>query len=1070
MFTTLQKEYALIYYIHHVLGQTNNNGFLHELYTEKNTKTIIEALIQNKIKDQQTINIEKVVDRVMPQVDIEALTNPRKENAKFNILPYSPVSFMELYMGNTINKALLDMKQRVFIDDITDAKDGLAAYFVSIFRSSEMASDKFINLVTLEKHPSIDEIEHAIHTKYPNSVMFANTKDMSEVEAVIEPYARQISKNHFTNKDLSSLFIFIQANYGNKLSKLSLENGINAVIKQKETNADEFSFDDQRDIHESDVKGKVQSSPRIGNYFANASHTRFMGTMKYTKNGTLDNNSVSNVIQLALRKQDRTHNGTNIDMYTQFVSVLNNLLSIESLPPVQSGTYGDIRTVILTEEQYHALFPEYFVTVGILKEKVTSATDMGNTTMKSGDEASSIIDNYTGENKYEEDEDDSFDSNVITVGKNKKLMLAKMLATINEHPNSVPDQIEPTKIPNSAIYEMNRILVREIFNSSYKTLEGLVDFLTNGNLPIDLQKHEPELLKLKTTYLDEHNNMRQEAKERETHIKAFATVLSELSRIAQIDPQSLYKKNEAKSFYRNVNMPNTNNITITSGGNTYILNNLPIIVNTMVEHAKEGEFIASMTLSSNDPSTSALNFLHSSGLLMETNGVYRINSDTEHIKERINQLDWVALPTIHQRMMSTALRNCSYIYKHNGWVPMSNAELKANKFTPIKDDTKIKESSDDTAKLVSLIERIQGKIKKDVVIINAINDIINIIRKDYHIDGLNLVEVPVVNNDTMSVADGMMQMLGTDNSAESIDNLAQGYYINHILAKYKSVSETACKHIRKTLAENGLLNEQTRRRLTGNVHHEGRKTSIINTIFDGVKPTVHGNIAENSTHIETSDIFTISQAIINLYNKVLNDLVINNPTIANMFTHLDYIKVDDVKSMAQGNCPSQKMYTEGENICANEFLLNAYLINVLFEAIYLINVNFNIPAQNKYTTQDVKDMRDINQMKTYIKDNINITVLNNMNYRQLITTINQRLNMLFMTPMLNMVVAVIANNPQIKQLTVGAHNMIHGKTSHMSSEKVINNVNKNLENKFTQSNADIAKKKREDYLNKYWID
>ncbi len=87
MATTLQKEYALIYYIRNKLGQTANNGFLHELYTKKNIKTILEALIQNIIKDNPTIAVDKVIDRVMYSIDLSKLTDPTWKG-RLSTLPY----------------------------------------------------------------------------------------------------------------------------------------------------------------------------------------------------------------------------------------------------------------------------------------------------------------------------------------------------------------------------------------------------------------------------------------------------------------------------------------------------------------------------------------------------------------------------------------------------------------------------------------------------------------------------------------------------------------------------------------------------------------------------------------------------------------------------------------------------------------------------------------------------------------------------------------------------------------------------------------------------------------------
>ena len=75
------------------------------------------------------------------------------------------------------------------------------------------------------------------------------------------------------------------------------------------------------------------------------------------------------------------------------------------IPHVRTGTYRAgrtkvIKTILLTEDQYHVLFPEYFITVGLINEKVSTASQLSGTQMKSGDEVTNIVDSYTGENKY----------------------------------------------------------------------------------------------------------------------------------------------------------------------------------------------------------------------------------------------------------------------------------------------------------------------------------------------------------------------------------------------------------------------------------------------------------------------------------------------------------------------------------------------------------------------------------------------------------------------------------------------------------------------------------------------
>lgn len=279
MATTLQKEYALIYYIRNKLGQTANNGFLHELYTKKNIKTILEALIQNIIKDNPTIAVDKVIDRVMYSIDSSKLTDPTTDAATFRTLPYSTVSLMYLYMGKIIQSVLKDKKQRLFIDDITEAKTGMAADFMSTFSVNDMTSPAFIQMVEQETRPDPDEIVQKIQAKYPDA---RNSE--------IKKYATQMAQHQFTNDDLDSLFTFIRLNY-KILDDTSLTNGIKAVVAYKEkedaegTSTD--SFEEQRDRREENIKNRILGSSAISNLFKLSSKTHFVGTMKYKKNGSL---------------------------------------------------------------------------------------------------------------------------------------------------------------------------------------------------------------------------------------------------------------------------------------------------------------------------------------------------------------------------------------------------------------------------------------------------------------------------------------------------------------------------------------------------------------------------------------------------------------------------------------------------------------------------------------------------------------------------------------------------------------------------------------------------------------
>lgn len=1063
MITTLQKEYALIYYIHTVLGQSLNNGFLHELYTEKNIKTILEALINNKIKDQQTINVERVIDRVSTLIDIDTLTNPSNERAKFNVLPYSPVSFMELYMGKNINNVLVDMMERVFVDDITDAKDGLAGHFVSMFTVKNMANPAFYRLVTLNKRPDISEIEDALHTRYPNSSMFANTKDMSDIETILEPYAKRMSNANFTQKDMNGLFTYIAKNFRNSLSPLSLENGIDFVIKKKDESTETSSaFDDIRDETEENIKTRVQSAPSIYEFFKEASKARFAGTMKYTKNGTLDGtDGPAKAIEMSLMRQDTAVNDES-DRYELFISVLDNLLKVESLPPVNRGMYRDKRKVILTEEQYHALFPEYFVTVGIIKEKVSSTSELGGAKMKSGDEGSSVIDNYTGEQQYEEDDDDSDTTTELSVGKSKKLMLAKMLATINGHPSDVPDKLTPTTGVKSMIYELNRILLNELFNTSYTNLEGLVDFLTTGDIKQEypaIKDNAKSLSELKDRFLYERDYDRRMSSERDTHVKAFAIILSELSRMAKMDPQSVLNQKNADKYNRTYTSAQYKNIIITKYGKTYILNTLPGIVELMAAHAKAGEYISSMTLTGSDPVKSALDFLTNTGLLTEDNNVCRLETDTETTRNIINGMDWDKVPD-NNSMLSDALRNCSYIYRINGWVRMSDEELAANKFTPIEDKRKEKSASYDIGKLVSVIEHLQGKIRPYVFKLKDINYIIDLIKKQYHIDTLSDVVPPDVSKEGLQQADIHMQSYATDNSAEAFDNFSQMYYLNYIREQYEEIAENARKAIRQTLAENHLLTADVQNTLIQKVNrggNSGRKTAIINEIFDGVKRSYQGNAAENINKIELSNIVVLSESIIVLYNKALN-LCSNDTAITDVFSPIEHVTVNDMDTMAKGSSPSGKTYTENGDGCQPQFMLNAYLINILFEAIYMLRVHYGLQDPEEYTARDVDSLTNINEMEDYIKATIgSLAIKDNPKCRELLTKINRRLNILFNnTNMLNLVIALRRNNPGLTRLTTGA-------ASHMSIERLMNNITSQQENDFDLK----AKQRREALLDKY---
>ena len=371
------------------------------------------------------------------------------------------------------------------------------------------------------------------------------------------------------------------------------------------------------------------------------------------------------------------------------------------------------------------LFPEYFITVGAIKEKVSTDSEMSGSTMKSGDEKTSIIDSYSREeNNSEEEEDDSFNSPDLYVGKTKKLMFAKMLATINGHPDTVPDMLESNMGTKAMIYKLNRILITELFNTSYDNIVLLDNYLHTGQIPDEWSdKTASALQELRSTYLKERQAEHRQYTERDTHVKAFATILSELSRLAKMDPQSEFDKRSQKYDSNDIS---NQDVTLTLDGYTYVLRNksLSTIVNLMIKQAVQGKFIASATLTNTDAIRCALGFLKDSGLLHEENKVYRLDSDEDSIKQTIDGLDWDQLPTIHHRMMSTALRNCSYIFKHNGWEKMSNDELSRSHVSPIKDEKNKTSQYDDLQSLISVVEGLQTKIKPYVLNLKALNYII----------------------------------------------------------------------------------------------------------------------------------------------------------------------------------------------------------------------------------------------------------------------------------------------------------------------------------------------------------
>ena len=1065
MATTLQKEYALIYYIQKKLG-IQSNGFLNLLYTPENIKAVVEALVQNKVRGQATINVEKVVDKVLPKIRLDKLAAPTLTVGKAKLLPYDTLGFMQICMRKTIDNAIRNLKQRLFVDDITDAKDGMAAYFVSTFTINNMISPDFINLVRMDKRPDTNEIANELHKRYPNADIFRGINDMSEIAPKLEPFTTQLTKNQFTNYDLDSLFRFIDKNYPTSLDETSLTNAINAVVKDKQDGSSHMSFDELRNRHEADVKARIKETPNITEHYSTAKDSRFVGTFKYKRNGTIDGTNRENVIEISLTRENQLINKTSMDTFETFVAVINKLLEIEGVPEVTTGYYKDKRNIILTEQQYHVLFPEYFVSVGAIKEKVSTASEMGGSTMKSGDEKTSIIDSYSrdDEDDDKDDEEEDYNSPDLSVGKTKKLMFAKMMATINGHPDSVPDKLESSMGTKTMIYNLNRILITELFNTSYDNLEKLVAYLTTGKMSETWPEETANALRvLRDKYVKELNAERQEFAERDVHVKAFATILSELGRLAKMDPKSEYAK---RASQQNATQ---NDVTLTYEGYTYALSNiyLTTIVNAMIRHAVKGEFIATVTLTSKDTIKCALDFLNNSGLLTESNKVRRVIPDTNDIKTIINGMQWASLGTIHDSLwMAPALRNCSYILKHNGWERMSNEELAANEFTPITNERKNTTSSDDINKLISLIENLQGQIRPYVLNLKAVNYIIELIQKQYHITSLNQVNPPAVNEGSLTVADESMQGFVTEDSAESFDTFSQGYYISHITDQYDELVSDACENIKKALTENHLFNEGTRSTLLSKVNNSGRPAAIIADIFGEKKQENTSNIAEDYNRIIVRNIFTIAQYIINLYNKALDDVYTNNPPIANNFRKLQYITVDELNQMAEGRAPSGKIYADKGRPCSNDFILNAYLIDILFEAMYLITVNFNLQVQKTYTAQEVLDMSDIDEMKQYINATIGVNITADTTYSGILSTIKDvdRMKLLFGVSMINAVNVIVVTHPEVQQLTIGSYNKINSNTAHMTTEKMMNGIANKKNTTFTLKNR---KKEQEYKLNKF---
>lgn len=1066
MASTLQKEYALIYYLRTVLGQTNNNGYLNELYNEKNLKSILETLINNKIKNQTGVDVEQLITTMLRQINTEVLTNPSYPKAKFNILPNNPVSALELYVGKTLDSEIVNSKERIFIDDITDAKNGMAGYFVSLFTIKNMVSGDFAKMVTWNNYMSQNAIRKRLFHMYKDSTSVLKLPN-SEILKDIEPFVQKIYENDFTYENFSDIELFIKAYYRGSANKIAIENGINAAIKKRaesEGTDKHGLFETKREQRENEIRGKILSSAKIKNFFDSFAEANFTGTMKYTRDGNIDGGESSEkVIQIALTKQNRVDK-ENVDRFTRFVDVLNKLLDIESmtrestsLPHVRTGTYRagsprEIKTVLLTEEQYHVLFPEYFITVGIIKEKTSAASELGGAQMKSGDEVTNAVDSYTGEKKYEYDDEESYSSLELTVDRTPKLMLAKMLAIINGHPEDVPDVLTPSKAPNSTIYEMNRLLVRELCNTPYTKLRDVGYFIESGKLPESMMPQLKELSNLRMTYLATRQDEHREQAERNEHVKDYANVLSELARLANMHPEG-----RAGTYPQN-------NIIIKSGENTFILNNLPAIVNMMISHTTKGEFVASTTCTGTNYTQNAVDFLIKKNLVTKVNqNEYMTLRDTNDIRQIIEGLDWASIGTYHDVMLSEALRNCGYVYSPNGWIPMNTDRLRTYKFSFITEVPRVKDVDYDKTKMTDLIDHMVNIIKPYMLKVRDTNTVIKLVENTCLIPDLPEVKVPEINDSTMEQADSMLQMFGTDNSTEEADKLAEQYYSKFVIPMYEEAVETARKTVRKKLSDKNMLTDVTEQRLIQRCNHNGSLSKIVMEIFEGKKNAVTTNTASNYIQQEVRDIFTLGEAIISLYNGVLSSVKSSNPTIASGFQSRNYITSDDVKRMAQGTVPNGKKYNENGSECQNDFLLNAYLIDILFEAVYLLMVQFNLPPQNQYTVQNVINMTDVTEMKRYISANLDIKLRDKVHDSGLITRILNRLDsVLYRSHMVTMLAGLFTTHPEVARLTSAEYSKINGQTIHMTTEKTMANE---LANRKKSYEEEIQERKRQQRVN-----
>ena len=169
MFNTLQKLYALIYYIRTTIpGKELHNGYLNELYTPETvdllTDEIINAMVGNTDKKTSSASIGEIKKRLSLNAIIPSLTDPSKSDSSFKFLPETPKSMIRLYEGKKIANAIKAFQPRTFVQDALSTGGELAGYFVSIYTKSVFTSSEFAAFDEKYKYASIDKTRTAIKT------------------------------------------------------------------------------------------------------------------------------------------------------------------------------------------------------------------------------------------------------------------------------------------------------------------------------------------------------------------------------------------------------------------------------------------------------------------------------------------------------------------------------------------------------------------------------------------------------------------------------------------------------------------------------------------------------------------------------------------------------------------------------------------------------------------------------------------------------------------------------------------------------------------------------------------